>query len=276
MLCNNLLLWFLQQAAAGGVLIMKRIIVFFISMSCVSTGVLLLAFARGGGSEVKRGIGVLVRNVPLGINNPSEYMLEDGYLYRGAAYRISDTNIVYTGKNDIADLEGALVVYTYTREMSMAAIIEKMQPAPKGYGERESMQSLRSDWTAPETGFSIGRSTRERLGTIPYFVVYAIDLFEGLTVQRKDSQVEKRFNNTLGYVVDDVRLFARYESSHGRPLSRVTYTNAGSLNSGESFDAVFPLQFEEEQRVFSLHVVGAALSIAGQPSRFEVAVPQAN
>lgn len=196
-----------------------RTILLFALPVLLSAGVFSLAADRRwphSDPEVY-GIGRLVRNVPLGLANPSEYMLEDGFLYRGAVWRINGINVVWQGRGTPEAHAGKLVTFSGVRRTDLTAILKKIGKAPADYGQRESMVQLRSDWMAPETGFSVGRSTRARLQKTEYLIVNEIKPFTGLEVRVGKGTVEVLFRNTLGSPVKELVLTAQYEGVMGKP-----------------------------------------------------------
>ncbi|GMT48619.1 MAG: hypothetical protein IEMM0008_0158 [bacterium] len=91
-------------------------------------------------------LGILVKNKPKGLLNPSEYVLEDGYLYKGADYRINGTNIVLTDKKNIDELAGKVVIIYYAVKKNLNKTLKKKGKAPKDYGRQESMMQIRDEW----------------------------------------------------------------------------------------------------------------------------------
>ncbi len=165
-------------------------------------------------------LGVLVKNKPKGLLNPSEYVLEDGYLYKGADYRINGTNIVLTSKKNRKDLVGKVVIIYYDVKKDLNKILKKKGKAPKDYGMQESMMQMREDWVSEETGFNIGHSTRKKLKTINYFKVVKIVHYPGFSVNEKKGSYQVNFRNYLNGPITGLQINAHYEGGTGKPVSK--------------------------------------------------------
>ncbi|HEO64830.1 MAG TPA: hypothetical protein ENI73_03070 [Spirochaetes bacterium] len=165
-------------------------------------------------------LGILVKNKPKGLLNPSEYVLEDGYLYKGADYRVNGTNIVLTDKKNINNLAGKVVIIYYDIKKDLNKILEKKGKAPKDYGEQESMMQMREDWVSKETGFHIGHSTRKRLKTINYFKVIKIAHYPGFSTHEKKDSYQVNFTNYFNGSITGLEITAHYEGGTGKPSSK--------------------------------------------------------
>ena len=192
-------------------------------------------------------VGTLVKNVPLGMKNPSEYCLEDGHIYKGAAYRIGGQNIHSDKKQDLEHLAGKVVIVYGKEVKDLNKILVKGKKAPEDYGRRESMMQIRSDWVTEETGFSIGRSTKEKLKNFSFIHYDKVEEFTGLQIQKNDSTVSVTFHNTLGQDIKDLEITAHYEVVFGKPSPRYTSNQVNYLYTGQSMTLTFPTSFSAQR-----------------------------
>ena len=190
-------------------------------------------------------VGRLVANQPLGLSNPSEYVLEDGRLYRGLPWRANGVNL-RIGPGSLPPA-GSLVLYRYTAQPSLADILVDVGQAPEGYGARESMQQLRSDWMAPETGFSVGRSTRAVMKRTAWHDVSWIQPFDAIRVERgKDIRIT--LSNPTDTVMSGIEIAAHYEGGRGKPWPRYERKTIERLAPGERQTLVWPLSLTNDER----------------------------
>lgn len=217
------------------------------------------------------GLGILVANKPLSIGSPSEYRLEDGKLYRGVAFRLGKVNVVLPAGTDGAALAGRLVRFTYVEERDLTRLLVLLGPAPAGYGERESMQQLRSDWCAPETGFTVGQSTRARLAALSFLRVVDIAPYAGFSLRVTDGGVATAFTNEFQSPLTGIRLLAHYEHGPGKPHPEYVPRTMGDLAPGAGFTAVFPVQHTpaEARRAGTFDSLVFEGTLQGKTVRFE-------
>lgn len=194
----------------------------------------------------EQGLGVLTKNQPLGLANPSEYALEDGNLWQGAAYRIEGINLVYEGKENISPWAGKLVFFQYSLEPDLNSILTLKGPTPQGYGQEESMMQLRSDWMSEETGFTVGQSTKDKLKTIPWYKVSQMEEVTGFSVKQKEKSHELNYMNPFQESLDEVNIKIHYEGGGGKPSPRYVHQSLGSLMAGEKGTLEFPDTIQEE------------------------------
>lgn len=192
-------------------------------------------------------VGTLVQNVPLGMKNPSEYCLEDGHIYQGAAYRIAGTNIHSDKKQDLTHLAGKVVIVYGKEVKDLNKILVKGDKAPEDYGRKQSMMQIRSDWVTEETGFSIGRSSKEKLKNFSFIDYDKVEEFTGLQIQKNDSTVTVTFSNVLGQDIKDLRITAHYEVVFGKPSPRYSSNQLDHLYAGQSVTLTFPISFSAQR-----------------------------
>lgn len=175
-------------------------------------------------------IGVLRQNVPKGLLNPSEYVLEDGYLYKGCDYRINGINIVDKTKKDLDKWAGKPVVIYYRQKTDLNQILVKDEKAPEDYGKEESMMQMRSDWVSPETGFQIGRTTKEKLKGISYYEVYDIVPYTGFKIKSDDTMTHLTIVNDFDVPMTDIKVTGHYEGGSGKPMPKYVPNSFKGLN----------------------------------------------
>ncbi len=193
---------------------------------------------------VKKGVdiktGTLTKNVVLGLKNPSEYCLDDGNLYKGADYRINDINIVFSNDVNTKKIAGKPVVLYGKLKKDMTKIIKKVGECPEDYGREQSMMQLRSDWMAPETGFSVGKSTFEILRNTYYFEVSKLYLYNGIkSYKDKSGNMNVTFTNLFEDQLEDVKITAHYETTFGKPAPIYEDKSYKALAPRKSVQAVF-------------------------------------
>lgn len=193
-------------------------------------------------------IGSLTKNKPLGLMNPGEYCLEDGYIYKGADYRIGKTNIYTENAEDLSSLEGKIVVIYGKMVTDLNKILVKGKKAPEDYGLMESSYQLRSDWVTEETGFSIGRSTHERLKNFSYLHYSKIEEFQGVLMTQDNSEITVKFTNTIAEKIDNLEILAHYESVQGKPVPHYIVNSVQTLHKGQSVSLTFPTHYSIETR----------------------------
>lgn len=189
-------------------------------------------------------LGVLVKNIPKGLSNPSEYVLEDGYLYKGADFRLNGTNIVMKNNSNPTNLVSKIVVIYYKPIKDMTKIIKRLKKAPEDYGRKESMLQIRSDWTAEETGFSVGKSTKEKLKNITYFEVYNILEYKGLKLSKKDNKVNVFWKNMFDTDIQELSIIGHYEGGFGKPSLKYIEKKVGTLKQEKSVGIDFATIFQ--------------------------------
>ncbi len=206
-------------------------------------------------------LGVLVKNEPKGLLNPSEYVLEDGYLYKGADYRINGTNIVLTDKKNVDKLAGKVVIIYYDVKKDLNKILKKKGKAPKDYGMQESMMQMREDWVSKETGFNIGHSTRKRLKTINYFKVVKIVHYPGFSTNEKKDGYQVNFTNYFNGPIKAFTIIAHYEGGSGKPrredkmIRRLKELRKGSTKSVLIGKLLYPERKIKGKRTYRLNSV---------------------
>lgn len=171
--------------------------------------------------EFSARIGSLHKNQPLGIANPSEYCLEDGHIWQGAEYRLDRDNIF--GVDIDEALAGETVIVYGTAKKSLDSMVQKRGPCPPDYGARESAQQIRSDWTSPECGFSIGRSTHAKLQELLYIearAVFALEFIKRTGSDADAGTIEVEVHNPLATPLLDAEIVSHYEGGRGKPQPR--------------------------------------------------------
>ena len=219
--------------------------------------------------EVPARVGALIGNRPLGMSNPSEYCLEDGHLWQGSKFRLDDENLF--GVVIDPALVGKTVIIYGTSKPSLDSMLVKGAACPPGYGDQESAMQMRSDWTSPECGFTIGRSTHEKLRALSYLdaqAVFPVTFIESAT-SADDGSFTVTVSNPLAAPIEGAEVVSHYEGGRGKPQPRYE-RQAITLQPGESKQVTVPRQLERELvdgqprgRVFRLYDV-ALVGTAGQ------------
>lgn len=193
-------------------------------------------------------LGILTLNRPKSLKNPSEYVLEDGYLYKGADYRINGINILNMSKKDLSDFGGKPVVIYYRLKKDLNNILKKQDKAPEDYGKEESMMQMRSDWVSPETGFNIGRSTKEKLKKINYYEVYDIVPYSGVNISKADKSVNIEIRNDFDVTMTEIKVTGHYEGGRGKPVPKYISEKYKGLNPGAKMNASLKTGFIENNK----------------------------
>ncbi|BBM82751.1 hypothetical protein [Candidatus Uabimicrobium amorphum] len=203
-------------------------------------------------------IGKLVKTKPLTMKKPSEYVLEDDMLYKGADYYVGDLYIHSTKKRDLSDLENRVVMVHGYLEKDLNKVLEVIGECPENYGEQESMQQIRSDWVDDETGYSIGHSSTEALKQVSYVRYYKIQKCKGFRAKKylDSKKVEIIFHNHLRKSISDLKLVAHYESVFGKPVPMYQDKKIASLSPGEKASFVIPMTIASIKK-YRLHAVKA-------------------
>ncbi len=209
------------------------------------------AFQRDGYFRVDAAmparVGSLRRNAPLGIDNPSEFCLEDGFLWRGAAFRLDGENIF--GVDIDEALAGKTVIVYGESRPSLDSMLERAGKCPEGYGNEESSQQLRSDWTSEECGFNIGRSTHARLREISYLDargVFAVEMIKHKTDDgTTPDMMTVEVHNPFGVALTDAEVVSHYEGGRGKPRPRYDRQKV-TLQPGERKQIRVTLSIPEE------------------------------
>jgi hypothetical protein len=205
--------------------------------------------------------GILAENYPMSWLHPSEYVLEDGYLYKGASHHIGQIYVHLGSVKIPADLLDKTVVAYGTLEKDLNQIIVRGEKAPANTekkiasGEVQPMEPIRSDWVATETGFSIGRSTKRKLEDVWFLRVNRVEEFKGFTFARKDGQSQASFTNSFDHDLKDVKIVAHYESE-GRPSPAYETLFSGPVAKGQTVSKVIPAAtIDIEKRKYHLQSV---------------------
>jgi hypothetical protein len=198
-------------------------------------------------------IGVLTRNEPKSDTQPSEYCLDDGYIWRGAAHRMGGVNIMGLERELGAVKAGAVVAIHGAREPSLDAAITRGDPCPDDY-HSPGMQ-LRSDWIASEGGH---RSTHAKLAQIAFIRAtrhQVLSMHEA--VSEADGAVRFRIRNPLDAPLDGVDAKLHYEGGPGKPMPRFI-DQPLSLAAGASVEIEAPRYIDAD---------GDALQVQGDRPR---------
>lgn len=232
---------------------MKQFFIFFILLTLSLT----IVSAQKGRKEMPKEkehslvrVGILQKTYPLALKKPSEYCLEDGYLYKSTSYKIGDMNIHFEKKEDVSALVGKVVLVYGKKDKDLNQIIVKQGKAPSDYGREASMMQIRSDWVGEETGFDIGHSSREKLKKVTFLRCSKIQEFKGLNVKRheKEGLVEVSFQNTLGEDVNNLEIIAHYESVKGKPSPHYKKETFSTVKPWQSATVTFPTMVKEHKR----------------------------
>lgn len=209
---------------------------------CLAT---LLSSARYAKEEERELVivGFLYETYPKDWRYPSEYVLEDGYLYKGASHHIGQTYAHLGSVNVPANLLNKTVIAYGTLDKDLNQILVKGEKAPDNYGEEERGEPMqaRSDWFAPETGFSIGRSTKRQLESVEFFRVKKVEEFKGFTVTKNDKSIEVSFTNTFDQDLQSVEIVAHYEPTFVKPTAKYETHFSGPITKGQTITKTIPI-----------------------------------
>lgn len=160
-------------------------------------------------------VGTLVENERYSVTHPSEYCLDDGFVYAGAPARVGTLNVFTTAA--VAPLDGTTVLARGTREPSLLAALEQRGACAADYGdERREMPQMRGDWVSPEGGF---RTTRRKLEGLAGFRARSVTaLHLGGEISRDGDTVVVELVNPFAASLDAIGAFARYEGGPGKPM----------------------------------------------------------
>jgi hypothetical protein len=194
---------------------------------------------------------VLRKNSPKTFKNPSEYKLEDGYLYTGANYSIvGGKHVAVDNKINLGDYTNKIVLISGSYQKDLNSILRKGELAPSDYGQQESMQQLRSDWVGEETGFNIGQSTKAKLKEVSYFQIREIEVYSHLSFKKSKQKntAEFSFTNKLGRDLENITLRLHYETNDGRKPNPVYKSVAiKKLAKGETLIRKIPLFSDDNE-----------------------------
>lgn len=146
---------------------------------------------------------------------PSEYCLDDGNLYQGAAFRLGKVNVFGVDAELAALKNASLVAVIGETKKGLDTQLKKLGPCPDGY-EPEMVQ-MRSDWVPPEGG---PRTTRATLAALPYQEgkqVIAVEMAE--VVASDETSVRVRITNPFTLPLAGLRFVAHYEGGRGKPMA---------------------------------------------------------
>ncbi len=160
-------------------------------------------------------VGTLIENERFSVMHPSEYCLDDGFVYAGAPARVGTLNVFTTAA--VAPLSGTTVIARGTREPSLLAALEKRGACAADYGnEPREMPQMRSDWVSPEGGF---RTTRRKLEGLAGFRAHSVTAIHlGGEVSRDGGTVVVELVNPFAASLDAIGAFAHYEGGPGKPM----------------------------------------------------------
>jgi hypothetical protein len=194
----------------------------------------------------------LIKNSPLSLKHPSEYCLEDNYLYEGATHRAGELNVFILPDRNTEIPGDRFVIIRGSVQKGLDKKLTKKSECPAGYGEKESSQQIRSDWVADETGFSVGKSSTEKMKTIAYIEAENITAFKGFTLSRdSDKKMYKAvFTNNLKVPVKNLKLVAHYEShGFGKPMPHFTSKKFPLVKPGQKATYIIPETLENKDKM---------------------------
>lgn len=204
-------------------------------------------------------IGQLRENVVKDLRNPAEYCLEDGYLYKSTRYRVGSMNLYLDPEQDLSHILGRVVVVYGSMDRDLNKILVKMDKAPENYGDEESMMQIRDDWVAPETGFSIGRSTVEKLKAVEFLRCGCLQKYPGFSIKAQQGKLDLVFKNVFAEDLHHVTLFAHYETIFAKPSPRHEYKEVEVLKTGQTASISVPWEIADDGAHFSLVSAGVKL-----------------
>ncbi|HCL57700.1 MAG TPA: hypothetical protein DHW82_11935 [Spirochaetia bacterium] len=188
-------------------------------------------------------LAVLQKNYPKEWKNPSEYVLEDGYLYQGVNYSITGGTHVYADASlDLEKYAGKTVLLKGSFQKDLNRILIKGEKVPENYGDEESKMQIRSDWVGEETGFNIGHSTKEKLKQVSYFQITSIEEYQGkISFTQKGKTVLFIFENQL-IDISKAEVIVHYETNgYGKPSPYYETVKIKNLKKGKIFQKTIPL-----------------------------------
>ncbi len=192
----------------------------------------------------------IYKNAPLSLKNPSEYCLEDEKLYTGSEYRAGELNIFSADEKKPLKADFRFAVISGKIKKDMNSKLKLKSDCPAGYGEMESSQQLRSDWVSKETGFSIGRSSRDIMKEISYIEVQKISEYKGFELRRtkKFGYSSVYFKNSLSTDIPELTITTHYESSgRGKPYPDYRHKTYTNIQKGEKIFFEVPHKYAKEK-----------------------------
>jgi hypothetical protein len=184
-------------------------------------------------------VGLLVTNVAGEWTTPSQYCLEDGFLYKGANYRLGRTNVFVSGTVPQKALNGAAIVYG-KRIKGMDRKIVKLGPCSPT--NDEPMPQMRSDWISDEADWR-GHTTRARLADTEYIEATAVHPLPIVSEAPTSdpSTIALTVTNTFDRPLSaDVEFSLYYEGGAGKPMPKFEPQALGELAPGESKTVLAP------------------------------------
>jgi len=180
-------------------------------------------------------VGSLVRNEVLSVMHPSEYCLEDGQIWTGAAYRLGRINL-FGLEQELAKVDSALPVAVYgEKNADLSSKLQEKGPCPDNY---EPIQiQMRSDWVAPEGG---PNTRRALLAGLPYIAVRSVRTLKIAEILESDADtVRVRFRNPFSRSMDSLRFRLHYEGGAGKPMPTMV-NKVLALEPGASVEIDLP------------------------------------
>ena len=191
-------------------------------------------------------IGRLNINSPLSLKYPSEYCLEDGYLYKSIPHRIGDINLYSSTPQKLDSFNGKSIIAYGIYKKDLNQILKKSTKCPENYGRKQSMMQLRSDWVSKETGFRIGRSTKEKLKSFQYLEYSKITEFKGFNIvtSKNSKEIKVNFKNNLNTTLQNLSIIAQYESMRGKPRPYFKRKEFKDIAQNKTISIFFQSSFE--------------------------------
>ena len=165
-------------------------------------------------------VGAVVRNSPQSMTHPSDYCLDDGNHYTGAAVRLGDLN-VFIDPDLMDDQAGGVAVVYGERGASLFEALTRTGPCPPDYGRQSPEAQMRSDWMSAEGG---AKTTVERVTALPYIrasSMHAVSLHRVVSDGADGGPVVIELVNPFDVGLDAVAAQAHYEGGPGKPMPKM-------------------------------------------------------
>jgi hypothetical protein len=194
-------------------------------------------------------VGMVRANSPRSARAPSEYVLEDGALWRGSNHRVGHTNVFDLDHELEPMLPGRALVAVYGERGSLDESLTRVGPAPGDYFDGLITPSLRDDWTSPECGFEIGRSTHGRLRELESWSGRtAVRLDDMIRLTAEGEQWRIQVANPFDGRLEGLTVTLQYEKVVGRPLAPWEVEHALDVAPGEAWSVTAPTTLNDDRR----------------------------
>jgi hypothetical protein len=182
-------------------------------------------------------VGWLKRNASEDMMRPSEYCLEDGFLWQGAPFRLGRINVIGLPL-DLGEVVFRKPIAVFgKKEASLDAALRKIGDCPEGYGREAEMMQMRSDWIADEGGF---RTTHDKLKQTEFIRAAGFETIRLHQELGKDDRVTRvRLHNPFTEDIAELEVRFHYEGGPTKPMPTFDDKKL-ALASGASVDVEVP------------------------------------